>query len=195
MRIENSNMNNLNQVNGKEQNVPKTEISKKENTIKEQPAAIYEKDEKKDVEKKGHTYDATAIAKLKMQTEQNKLKVFDLIRKSLGKQTEAVSFLDLKNITEVPESVRLEAKELISEDGEFGIEKTSQRIVDFAIAISGNDPSKAATLRDAIEKGFKEAEKIFGDELPQISKDTYTRTMEKFDAWANGTNVEEKTEE
>ena len=81
-------MNNLNQVNGKEQNVPKTEISKKENTIKEQPAAIYEKDEKKDVEKKGHTYDATAIAKLKMQTEQNKLKVFDLIRKSLGKQTE-----------------------------------------------------------------------------------------------------------
>ena len=35
------------------------------------------------------------------------------------------------------------------------------------------------------EKGFKEAEKAFGGELPEISHETFKRTMEKMDAWEN----------
>ena len=48
-----------------------------------------------------------------------------------------------------------------------------------------SDKSKADSLRAAIEQGFDEAEKILG-ELPEISKETYKLTMEKFDAWVNG---------
>ena len=80
---------------------------------------------------------------------------------------------------------RLEAHELIWPDGILGVEAVSQRIVDFAIAISGGDKSKLDILRKAIDDGFKAAEKILG-ELPEISKETYNRIMEKLDAWERG---------
>ena len=59
--------------------------------------------------------------------------------------------IDLGTLT--PEA----ATELISEDGYFGVDKTSQRIVDFAISAFGSDPAKLTQMKDAIEKGFQEA--------------------------------------
>ena len=56
-------------------------------------------------------------------------------------------------------------------------------MVNFAKAISGGDKSKISILRDAIEKGFKEAEEAFGGVLPEISHKTLERTMEKLDDW------------
>ena len=55
-----------------------------------------------------------------------------------------------------------EAAELISEDGYFGVAKTSQRISDFVINLAGDDPEKLRTGRDAVLQGFKEAEKALG---------------------------------
>ncbi len=195
MRIENSNVNILNQtgINNKDnpKNIEDVIAEKNDVNNKEQPAVVYDKSETdKKVDKNGHIYDAKAIAKLKQQTEANKLKLFDLIKRSIGKQGEVISYLEIDDIIKVPEDVRLEAQELISENGEFGIEKTSERILDFAKAISGDNPKKAAILRDAIDKGFKEAERMFGGELPQISKDTYARVMEKLDAWEKGLSEE-----
>ena len=72
-----------------------------------------------------------------------------------------------------------EAQQLISEDGYFGVEKTSQRIVDFAINAFGNDPSKLDEMIRAIDKGFMDAQEAFGGALPEISQQTYEAIMEK----------------
>jgi len=77
-----------------------------------------------------------------------------------------------------------EARELVSEDGYFGVEKTSQRIVDFAINAFGNDPAKLEQMKDAIDQGFLDAQDAFGGALPDISQQTYDAIMEKLDAFA-----------
>ena len=80
------------------------------------------------------------------------------------------------------------------EDGYWGVEQTSERILDFAKALSGNDPDKADLLLDAFKKGFKEATKTWGDELPDISKRTYDAVLEKFDKWKNGSSDDTTTD-
>ncbi|MBU4540369.1 hypothetical protein [uncultured Acetobacterium sp.] len=77
------------------------------------------------------------------------------------------------------------AQESISEDGYFGVNKTSERIVDFAKALSGGDKSKLEALRNAFKEGFESAKKAFGGELPEISQQTYDKVMQGFDDWAN----------
>jgi len=77
-----------------------------------------------------------------------------------------------------------EAQDLVSEDGYFGVDKTSQRIVDFAINGFGRDPEKLQQMKDAIDQGFKEAQDAFGGALPEISQQTYEAIMEKLDAFA-----------
>ncbi len=76
------------------------------------------------------------------------------------------------------------AKLAISEDGEFGVKAVSDRLVDFAIAISGGDKSKLSELVSAIDEGFAAAKKAFGGELPAICRQTYDETMRKLNEWA-----------
>ncbi|HZJ84690.1 MAG TPA: hypothetical protein VFD02_03950 [Syntrophomonadaceae bacterium] len=87
------------------------------------------------------------------------------------------------NLVEVDETARLEAQALIGEGGELSPEKVSDRIVDFAKALSGGDKDKIETLRGAIEKGFEAAAKALGGKLPEISQQTYDLVMEKLDNW------------
>ena len=77
-----------------------------------------------------------------------------------------------------------EAAELIADDGYFGVEQTSDRIVNFAIAIAGGDVSKLEAIKEGVETGFNEALEIFGGSLPDISYNTLDAIMEKLDAWA-----------
>jgi hypothetical protein len=77
-----------------------------------------------------------------------------------------------------------DAQALIAEDGYFGVEQTSDRIVDFAVNAFGNDPEKLQQIKDAIDQGFMEAQDAFGGALPEISQQTYTAIMEKLDAFA-----------
>lgn len=86
---------------------------------------------------------------------------------------------------EIPESVQLEAKAAIAEDGPMGVKATAGRIVDFAIAAAGGNKEKLAEIKAAVEKGFKDAEKIWGGKLPEISQNTYDEVMKRLDAWAN----------
>ena len=76
-----------------------------------------------------------------------------------------------------------QAQSLISEDGYFGVEQTSERIFQFAIGIAGGDTSRIAAIKEGIDKGFAEAKKAFGDWLPDISYNTYDAVMEKLDNW------------
>ena len=73
----------------------------------------------------------------------------------------------------------------IFDDPEFGVEAVSDRLVDFAIRVSGGDTSKLELLKDAIHKGFEAAREQLGGELPEISQRTYEATMRKMDEWAN----------
>jgi len=79
-----------------------------------------------------------------------------------------------------------EAKMAISEDGEFGVKAVSDRIVQFAVAISGGDKAKYEELKAAIDKGFQQAARALGGELPGISQQTYSEVMRKLDEWKNG---------
>ncbi len=87
----------------------------------------------------------------------------------------------------VPQESIAVAQDAISDDGDFGIGAVSDRLVNFAIAVSGGDKSKLAELTAAIDKGFSAAKKALGGELPDISQKTYDATMEKLNAWAKNT--------
>ena len=86
--------------------------------------------------------------------------------------------IDLNEISQT------EAQSLIADDGYFGVEQTSSRIVNFATGLSGNDPSRLETIKQGVEQGFQEALDAFGGWLPEISYDTYDAVMEKLDIWA-----------
>lgn len=162
--------------------VEKVEVSEKDQGQKTQdPAALYEKSRETD---KQHVYNKDAVMQLKRQSQDAHAQLRRIVESLLRRQ--GMSFQQVlggENI-EVDEQARLEAQELISEDGILGIEAVSNRIVDFAKAISGEDKSKLESLRKSIDKGFKEAERILGG-LPEISQKTYDRIMEKLDAWEN----------
>jgi hypothetical protein len=76
------------------------------------------------------------------------------------------------------------AKAAISEEGEFGVKAVSDRLVKFAISVSGGDKSKLSELISAIDKGFAAARSALGSELPDICKKTYDETMKKLNDWA-----------
>lgn len=84
---------------------------------------------------------------------------------------------------DVSELTPEQAQELISEDGYLGVEQTSDRIVQFAISLMGNDPGKLEEIKGYIDKGFQMASNALGGNLPEISMRTYDAIMEKLDAW------------
>ncbi len=85
---------------------------------------------------------------------------------------------DGKSIAELSQS---EATDLISEDGFFGIDKTSQRIADFVINGSGGDEDRLRAGREGMIAGFKEAEQLWGGTLPDISQQTMQKAIELVD--------------
>jgi hypothetical protein len=78
------------------------------------------------------------------------------------------------------------AQEDIGENGYYGVKQTSQRMIDFAKAITGGDPSRIEEMRQYIQKGFDEVERMFGGRLPEISYQTLQATMKGLDDWAAG---------
>ena len=157
----------------------------------EAPAAVLELSEEKaepvTYQKPGKApVDRKSIDKMIEDSNQKMENFKNLIRTLIEKQGGTLeAALSGKFEVKIDEATRLEAQEAISEDGEFGVAKTAERIVNFAKAISGGDVSKLETLKKAITQGFDEAEKILG-ELPQISKETYKEIMKQLDQWASG---------
>jgi hypothetical protein len=92
------------------------------------------------------------------------------------------------NLSEISQE---EAQSLIEDDGYFGVEQTSDRIVDFAVGLSGDDTSRLDAIKQGVEQGFQEALDAFGGWLPDISYATYNTVMEKLDIWAGITHSSE----
>ena len=159
-------------------------------------AAVYEKsDETIEPVKQDRKVDAETIAKLKADAEERTAQLRGIVEKMMSKQGETAAkagILDFENGSnladifrnlEVDEETRKKAQEDIAEDGYWGVEKTSERMLDFAKALAGNDPDKAKEMLGAIQQGFEEAEKMWGEELPELSQRTMDATLEKVNKW------------
>lgn len=112
---------------------------------------------------------------------------------TLGKADSMWSFLAGGNFT-VDAATKAQAQADIAEDGYWGVEQTSDRILDFAKALSNNDPSKADELLDAFDKGFRQATGSWGKDLPDISSRTYDAVHEKFQQWKDGTEAAQEAQ-
>lgn len=86
------------------------------------------------------------------------------------------------------------AQAAISEGGAYSVNAVADRIMTMATALAGDDQDKLQKMRDAVEEGFSQAGLAFknatNSDLPQISKDTYTEIMSRFDKLQNKTDVE-----
>ncbi len=116
--------------------------------------------------------------------------VQDMLSKQVGKYGVANSIwkiLSSGNFT-VDEETQKKAQEDISEDGYWGVEQTSDRIVSFATALAGDDADALEEMRDAFLKGYEQAEEQWGGELPEICKSTYDAVLEKIDSLLESMN-------
>ncbi|HED8511652.1 TPA: hypothetical protein R6E66_001538 [Campylobacter upsaliensis] len=72
-----------------------------------------------------------------------------------------------------------ELKELVGENGFFGVANTANRIADFVIQGAGDNLEKLQKGFEGMKKGFEEAQNLWGGKLPQISQDTIDQALEK----------------
>lgn len=159
------------------QDAKEKEVSNKSN----EPAAVYEK--------------SAIVEQMKLDVEQRTAQLQDLVRNMMYTQAgvsengdDIWKFLASGKYTVTPE-VKQAAQDSIGKDGYWGVEQTSERILSFAKALSGNDPQKADMMLDAFKKGYEKAMGAWGKELPDISKQTYDAVLDKFDKWKNGTSA------
>lgn len=81
----------------------------------------------------------------------------------------------------ITELTKEEADALVSDDGFFGVSKTSQRVADFVLSFANGNLDLLSKGRDGLMKGFKWAEDLWGEELPEISYNTLKETLKKVD--------------
>ncbi len=123
--------------------------------------------------------------------------VDQLLSKQANKYTKLCDlFQDIKDgkINVDPEVVE-QAKKDVAEDGYWGIEQTSDRMVSMAQALSGGDSTKADEMIAAIKKGFDQAAEAWGGELPEISQKTVDAAIKKLENWRDGVTETEETAE
>lgn len=126
---------------------------------------------------------ASDVGALKTAADQRYENLLALVKQLLNKQGETAKHAS--GIAGANAQSITGAQAAISEDGEWGVKAVSDRIVQFAIAASGGDKTKYEELKGAIDKGFQQAAKALGGELPGISQETYKEVMRKLDAWKN----------
>lgn len=170
-----------------------------DSTMAESAAAEYEKSDAAE-KKQNVKYDAATIEKMKAEAEMKTAQLRSLVEKMLLKQgqkftTLADAFDMIKEGTiEVDDETAAEAAKEVADDGYWGVEQTSERMFSFAKALAGNDPTKADSMLDALQKGYDEAAKQWGGELPEICQKTLEVTKKKLTDWRDGVTAEENTD-
>lgn len=175
---------------------PKT--TEKEDTAAAGNAAskdvVYEKSNSTKKDSANQIYNRDSIvSKLKADQKSRADSMRSLVDKLLNKQKDKYDIAN-SNLAGIfrsaaanadPETIR-QAQEDISEDGYWGVNKTSDRLVSMAIALSGGDTSKADEMMNAIQKGFDKATAAWGEKLPDISQRTLEATKQKMEDWKTG---------
>ncbi|MCI6654144.1 MAG: hypothetical protein MSH21_02625 [Clostridium sp.] len=164
---------------------------------------VFDKSESTKNDSTNRIYNKDAIiSKLKADQQSRLESMQSLVEKLLNKQKGTFDLASLMKKNDVsglnlsatfeeaaknadPDTIKA-AQESISEDGYWGVNKTSDRLVSMAIALSGGDTSKADEMMAAIQKGYDRATSAWGKDLPDICKDTLEATKQKMDDWKNG---------
>ena len=185
----------VSQIKGNSQNTDVKTDSSKETA--EDVGVVYEPSKKSEAAtstKKNNKVDNDLVAKLKADSDARLSQLKGIVEQLISKQGTAAknaSIWDqfrqgiLDGSISVDAATAQQAAKDISEDGYWGVKQTSERILDFAKAITGGDSEKAEKMRGAITEGFKAAAKLWGDELPEISQKTYEAVMKGIDDWKN----------
>lgn len=175
----------------------KAESKTPETSATDTSGVIYEPSEAA----KKYTTNVDLVAKMKADAEAQTAQLRSLVEQLMLKQSTSYanandiwSFLREGNFTVDP-ATKAQAQADIAEDGYWGVNQTSDRIIDFANALTGGDPSKIEDMREAFKKGYEQAQETWGGELPEISKRTYEAVMEKFDKMAEEAKKSAETTE
>lgn len=176
-------------------NENKQDITQKNQTDND-TAAVYEKSEQSSSNAKIYKRDDATVDRLLQEADKRAQSLRDLVEKMLFKQgqtfddsTDIYKLLQEGKVDVDPET-SAQAQKDIAEDGYWGVKETSDRLVSFAKALSGGDPSKANLMIDSVKKGFEQATKAWGDGLPSICKDTLDATISKLEDWRDSISKE-----
>ena len=160
-------------------------------------AAETETTEENKVDEKQAARDAL-IKSLNEQLDAHTQQMQNLVTQLLGgkPQTEGWSLAETyRKVAEAADPETIEkAKKDIAEDGEWGVEKTSERMFEMAKALSGDDPTKADEMIAAVKKGLNQATQAWGEDLPDISKKTVDATIKKLEDWRDGLSAKKNEE-
>jgi hypothetical protein len=170
-----------------------TSTSTASSTTTDDTAVVYDKTKLSEDDRK------TIIEQLKADQEKRQSQLTSLVSQMLNKQantygtaTNMWQFLASGNFT-VDADTQAQAQKDIAEDGYWGVNQTSDRIVQFATSLAGDDTESLQKMRDAFLKGYEQAEKTWGGELPDISKKTYDAVLEKLDKLINPSDSSSST--
>lgn len=189
-----------NKVSNKDLDKKATNENSKEKAPVETVAAEYTKSDKV-ISEQAVKYDAATIEKMKEEAELKTAQLRSIVEKMMLKQGEKFTTLSdafdmIKEGTiEVDDEVAVEAQKEVSEDGYWGVNQTSDRLFSFAKALAGNDPTKADSMIEALERGFNEATNAWGGELPELCKQTFEATHKKLTEWRDSANQDTEAEE
>ena len=163
------------------------ENAKNKSTDSKDTGVVYEPSNAKDSASKKITDYSSVVSSMKQELSSKNTQLKNLVDQLLSKQAKKyTSLADLfKNIEADPATIA-QAKADIGENGYWGVEQTSDRLVSMAQALSGGDASKADEMIAAVKKGFSQATKAWGDDLPDICKQTVDATVNKLTNWRDG---------
>lgn len=137
----------------------------------------------------GKPADPATIERLKAEADERFAQLKGIVEKMLLKQGSAfdssMSLADIYRNLAVDPATAEQAQKDIAEDGYWGVEQTSDRILDFAKALAGEDSELAKGMLDAIKEGFKQAEEAWGEKLPDISQKTLDASLKKVQDWVD----------
>ena len=154
----------------------------------EDTGVVYEPSNAKESKDAKTVKDYSSIVKqMKAELNTKNQQLQNLVNQLLGKQANKYTTLaDLfKNAKADPETIA-QAQKDIADDGYWGVEQTSDRFVKMAQALSAGDPEKADQMIAAIKKGYEQAAKAWGGELPDICQKTVDAATKKLEAWRDG---------
>lgn len=184
-----------------------SDATKKEETAKKteekKDGVVYEKNEEKSDTSKKATYSvnkmsaedrAALVKQLKADQESRQQQLTSLVQQMMTKQATTYAnandmwkFLAKGDFT-VDAQTKLQAQKDIADDGYYGVQQTADRLFDFASALAGDDVDKMKKMQAAMQKGFDQATKAWGQKLPDISQKTMDAANKKFEEYYKSKN-------
>ncbi|MBP5261940.1 MAG: hypothetical protein J6Z43_07435 [Clostridiales bacterium] len=167
--------------------------TKKGNETELSQGVIYERGNTQDglynINKMNKADRSAIVEQLKADAQRRQDDLMNLVQKTLSGQVGAYGKATgddfWKNLAggkfTVSAATKAQAQKDIGEDGYWGVKQTSQRLFDFASALAGDDVDQMKKMQKAMHKGFDQAPKAWGRDLPSISNDTLNAANKLFE--------------